>query len=128
MCLQKGLHLSDIGIFAVQKLLGQNSDLGIFTRKPIQFPQRADHAFCIHTDQNICDARIVVSAAELHSCHSVCQKAEESVHFRKVPSSLLCNAAGFGFQGIVFQKLLLQNAAQLRVNGSIQKTADSDLT
>lgn len=127
MCLQERLHLPDIGFFTIQKLLGQNPDLRIFFRKPVQLPQRADHAFGIHADQNIRDAGIVISAAELHSGHSVSEKPEKSIHFRKFPSTLQSDAAGFRFQSIVFPKLLLQNAAQLRMNGSIQQTADAYL-
>jgi len=128
MCLQKRLHLSDTGSFAVQKLLGQNPDLWILFRKPVQFLEPPDHSLCVHLNQQICNPGVGIAAAELHPGHSVSQKAVSCVHFPELPASLQCKDMGFRFNGFVFPQLLFQSTAQLRLHGSVQQTADFHLT
>ena len=61
-CLQKSLHLPDVGGFAVQELLGQDPDLMILHFQLMEAPQSLDHAFRIALDQNIRHTGVGISA------------------------------------------------------------------
>ena len=93
----------------------------------MQISQRLDHTFCIPEDQDIRDPGIGIVAVQFHAGKPVSQKTHSGVQFRKLPAPLQGDGVGFGFDGIVFLKLLFQRGPQTGTQTGIQQTADFDL-
>ena len=106
---QKGLHLADVGRFAVNELLCQIFNLAVMVRPLVHVFNTLDHAPGIA--QN----------------HHIRHQPFARLKFRQIPSSLGSQGMGLTFDGIIFLQLGFQGFAQAGPHGGIQNTSDANL-
>ena len=125
---EKGLHLADIGGFAVDELLGQVLDLAVMVCPLVHIFNAFDHTSCIAQDHHVCDLGIGIAVAQLHPGHHVRHQPFARLEFRQIPSPLGSQCVGLTFDGIVLLKLGFQSFSQAGPHGGIQNTSDANLT
>jgi len=125
--LQIGVHLTDIGCFTVNELLGQCADHGVVFRELVQIFDSFDHSFGISLDHHVGNAGIRISPGQLHSCHSVRKKTHGRIQFPQFPTPACGNCVCFGFDGIILPQLGFQGFAKSGSHGVVQDTSDPNL-
>lgn len=121
------LHLADIGVLTVQKLLAQCVDLFILLTELMEGFETFYHALGVALNHHVGDFGVRVPAVKLHSGHEIRPKPHGGVKLVHVPAPLSGDGMGFGFDGIIFPKLGFQCLPQTRAHTGVQHTADANL-
>lgn len=124
---QKGLHLTDVGGFAVDELLSQIFNLAVMVRPLVHIFNAFDHAPGVAQNHHICDLGVGIPIAQLHSCHHIRHQPFAWLKLRQIPSPLGSQGMGLTFNGIVFLQLGFQGFPQAGPHGGIQNASDANL-
>ena len=124
---QEGLHLTDVGGFAIDELLGQIFDLAVMVCPLVHIPNTLDHAPGIAQNHHIRHFGIGIAVTELHTGHHVRHQPFARLQFRQFPTSLRCQGMGLTFDGIIFLKLGFQRFPEAGPQVGIQKAPDTNL-
>lgn len=126
--LEKGLHLPDIGGFAIQKLLAQDIYLLIISVELVLVFYALDHPSGVSLDHHSGNLGVSIAVRQLCPCHHIGHEPHCRIQFWQLPTPLGGYAVGIGFDGIVFPELGFQRFAQSRPHAGIQNAANTDLT
>lgn len=125
---QKLLHLQDVFVFTVKKLLGKIADPLVTAVIPVLVFQSLDDAPGITLNHHGSHLGIIALKAELCAGHGVGHKPDGTVQFRKLPTSCLCNIVGFRFDGIIFLQLGVEGPAEIVAHRCPKDRADAHLS
>ena len=124
---EKGLHLADIGCFAIDELLGQVFNLAVMISPLMHIFDTLDHTTCVAQNHHIRDFGVGIAVAQFHTGHHVCHQPFARLQFRQVPTPLRGQSVGLAFDGIVFLQLGFQSLPQAGPHGIIQNAPDAHL-
>ena len=124
---EKRLHLTDVGGFAVDQLLGQVFDLAVMVSPLVHIFNALDHTAGVAQNHHIRDFGIGIAVAELHTGHHIRHQPFAGLKFRQLPASLGSQCMGLTFDGVILLELGFQRFPQAGPHGSIQNAPDAHL-